>query len=75
MDSTGLPVKPLYRPDEVAEYFSVHVRTIYNWLECGALKGIKIQGVIRIPREANPLLKQPITALISTDGSLQIKIL
>lgn len=32
-----LPNKTLLRPDEVAKFFGVCVRTIYNWIEKGWL--------------------------------------
>jgi len=47
-----LPDKDLFRVDEVAEYYTVSVKTVYRWIEKGALISIKIGGIIRIPREA-----------------------
>jgi len=42
---------------EVAEYFRVSERTIYNWIDAGYIRAIKVYGegskaTIRIPREA-----------------------
>ncbi len=51
MESRYLTVK------EVARYFRVSERTIYNWVEAGYLRAIKVygegtKGTLRIPREA-----------------------
>jgi excisionase family DNA binding protein len=47
----GLPNKALYTPQEVADYFSISVRTVYSWREEGKIKGLKIsEKVLRIPR-------------------------
>ncbi len=56
-----LPNKGLLRPDEVAEYFSVTRRTIYNWIDSGRLDAVKVSGtIIRITRESiNNLQKSP----------------
>jgi len=44
--------KDLFRPDEVASYFSVTRKTIYSWIETGKLKAIKIaNNQLRIRRE------------------------
>jgi len=45
-----LPAKTLFTPREVADFFSVTTRTIYNWCEEGKLKYAKVGGVIRIYR-------------------------
>lgn len=47
----NLQNKDLYRPDEVATYFSVSRKTIYCWLKSGTMKGIKIGGVWRVLRQ------------------------
>ena len=52
IDDSGLPMKALFRIDEVAEYFSVTDRTIRLWIEHKHLEAKKIGGVIRIPRES-----------------------
>lgn len=56
-----LPNKGLLRPDEVAEYFSVTRRTIYNWIDSGRLDAVKVsRTIIRITRESiNNLQKSP----------------
>lgn len=45
----------LYRVCEVAQIFRVAERTIYNWIEWGYLRAIKVgdgKGTIRIPEDA-----------------------
>jgi len=46
---TQNPLKRYYRVDEVAEYFSVSVRTVYRLIEEGELGRTKIRGCLRIP--------------------------
>lgn len=48
---TELPDKTLLRPDEVAAFWSVSVKTIYRWIELGIIPGVKKGGVVRVPRE------------------------
>jgi len=48
----GLPSKELLLPIEVAEYFSVTTRTIYDWCKSGRLESVKIGGTIRVKRES-----------------------
>jgi len=43
------PLKQYYRVDEVAEYFSISVRTVYRLIEEGELSRVKIRGCLRIP--------------------------
>lgn len=46
-----LPEKELLRPEEVAAYYSVKVRTVRAWVAAGKLKAIKIAGgLLRIRR-------------------------
>lgn len=52
MKCPDLPEKTLLRPDEVAEFFSVDIKTVYNWNDNGILKGIKINGTLRIFRQS-----------------------
>ena len=61
---TDLPNKDLLRPDEVAKYFSLSVRTIYGWIDTGKLKAVKIGPfqVLRITKEG---LNEIITPLSS----------
>ena len=50
---SDLPKKDLLRPDEVAEYFSLSVRTVYGWIDMGKLDAVRVGPfrVLRIPRE------------------------
>ena len=48
---TDLPAKQLLRPDEVAAFWSVSVKTIYRWIDLGILEGVKKGGTVRVPRE------------------------
>jgi excisionase family DNA binding protein len=49
---TQLPEKELLRPDEVAAYLSLSVKTIYGWIAEGKLPAKKVFGTLRIPRES-----------------------
>ena len=50
---SDLPEKTLLRPDEVAVFLSVSVKTVYWWVENGTLKGTKMAGrSLRIYRES-----------------------
>lgn len=52
MNVINLPNKELLRPDEVAEYFSISVRTVYTWIETGKIEAITIAGsILRIRRQ------------------------
>jgi len=51
-DDPMLPNKPLFRPDEVADYFGYGISTIYTWIQHGILKAEKYKGTYRISREA-----------------------
>ena len=57
----NLPNKALLRPDEVADYFSVDVRTIYLWIEEGIIQNaIRVtKKTIRIPREEAIRIQKP----------------
>jgi excisionase family DNA binding protein len=35
--------------DEVADYFSISVRTVYRLIDEGELKRMKIRGCLRVP--------------------------
>lgn len=60
VQAVNLPEKSLLRPDEVAAYFSLSVRTIYNWIESEKLEAFKICGTIRITKESvEKLLERP----------------
>jgi excisionase family DNA binding protein len=43
------PTKQYFRVDEVAEYFSISVRTVYRLIDEGELKRTKIRGCLRVP--------------------------
>jgi excisionase family DNA binding protein len=47
-----LPEKELLRPDEVAAYFSVTRRTVYNWIKEGKLESRKASSLVRIYRDS-----------------------
>jgi excisionase family DNA binding protein len=48
-----LPDKELLRVDEVAEYFGVSRKTIYNWVDMGKLQGCNPNGgSLRIFRQS-----------------------
>ena len=56
---TTLPKRELLRPDEVAAYFSVSVKTIYRWIEEGKLQAVKVAGrLTRIERAAISKVKK-----------------
>lgn len=48
---TSLPNKELLRPDEVAAFWRVNVKTIYRWVEMGVMPGKKKGGTLRITKE------------------------
>jgi excisionase family DNA binding protein len=50
--ASDLPQKPLLRPDEVAQFLSVSLKTIYRWHRSGILVGTKINRSLRIPRDS-----------------------
>ena len=50
MKCPDLPDKTLLRPDEVADFFSVELRTIYAWCDAGTLESVKIHGTMRVLR-------------------------
>uniref|UniRef100_A0A6H1ZD33 Putative DNA binding, helix-turn-helix domain containing protein n=1 Tax=viral metagenome TaxID=1070528 RepID=A0A6H1ZD33_9ZZZZ len=52
IDDPMLPNKPLFRPNEVADYFGYEISTIYTWIQHGILKAEKYKGTYRISREA-----------------------
>ena len=57
-----LPDKDLLRPDEVAAYLSLSVKTIYRWIDEGKLEAIKVgEKTLRIPHEAIKTLKKDIS--------------
>jgi len=48
----GLPDRPLLRIGEVAHFFSVSPKEIYEWYSSGMLEGKKHKGVIQISRHS-----------------------
>ena len=48
---TDLPDKKLLRPDEVAAFWRVSVKTVYRWVEMGIMPGVKKGGTLRVPKE------------------------
>lgn len=45
----------LYKVSEIAELFRVSERTVYNWIDWGYMRAIKIgegRGTIRVPEDA-----------------------
>ncbi len=57
-----LPHKTLLRPDEVAVFLSVSLKTVYRWYRSGLIEGTKVKRSLRIFRES-------ILRLIDGDGS------
>lgn len=58
---TSLPNKELLRPDEIATYYSVNVKTVRGWISTGKLEAIKIAGgLLRIRREAINKIESPV---------------
>lgn len=47
-----LPHKSLLRPEEVAGFLSVSLRTIYRWYEMGLIQGTRLNRSVRIFRES-----------------------
>ena len=55
MDETylkDLPPKSLLRPNDVASFLSVSLKTVYRWYRLGEIKGTKIKGSLRIYRDS-----------------------
>jgi excisionase family DNA binding protein len=57
-----LPQKPLLRPDEVAQFLSVSLKTIYRWHRSGILAGTRINKSLKIPRDSVVALIQEETS-------------
>jgi excisionase family DNA binding protein len=47
-----LPDKTLLRPNDVASFLSVSLKTVYRWHRLGTIKGIKVKGSLRIYRDS-----------------------
>ena len=54
-----LPDKAHYRPDEIAKYFDMPVKTLYQWISEGKVKAIRPAGcsLLRISKEAVDKMK------------------
>lgn len=48
----SLPPRELLRVDEVAHFFQVTRRTVYNWYNSDRLQGVHLRGVLRIYRDS-----------------------
>jgi len=58
--TTNLPLKDLFRPDEVAKYLDVNKSTIYRWIDEGKISSVKLgKKLIRIPRHAILKIMKP----------------
>ncbi|GEM_PF-1363461 len=52
----------IYKIKEVAEILKVSYKTVYNWIELGYLKAVKIEKTLRVPESAlEEFLKENIT--------------
>jgi excisionase family DNA binding protein len=47
-----LPRKTLLRPDEVAIFLSVSLKTVYRWYRSGLIEGTKVKRSLRIYRDS-----------------------
>ena len=47
-----LPRKTLLRPDEVARFLSVSLKTVYRWYRSGFIEGAKAKRSLRIYRDS-----------------------
>jgi excisionase family DNA binding protein len=52
IELSDLPRKTLLRPDEVALFLRVSLKTVYRWHAKGLLQGIRFQRSLRIFRES-----------------------
>jgi excisionase family DNA binding protein len=52
MESNYLLEKSLLRPDEVAAFMRVCVKTVYRWCEEGKLEGVKIGKMLRFHQKS-----------------------
>lgn len=70
-----LPDKPLLRLDEVAVFFSVTQRTVYNWYAAGRLSGCNPSGAVRIYRASVVELVEKSDGHINTEGNPRRKVI
>jgi len=52
MEFVDLPRKNLLRPDEVAFFLRVSLKTIYRWYLSGLIAGVKVNKSVRIYRDS-----------------------
>ncbi|MGD0663725.1 MAG: helix-turn-helix domain-containing protein [Syntrophorhabdales bacterium] len=52
MEFGDLPHKTLLRPDEVARFLSVSLKTVYRLYHSGLIEGVKANGSLRIYRDS-----------------------
>lgn len=45
------PNHALLKPNEVMLFFRISRSTFYRWVESGAIKAKRINGILRVPRE------------------------
>ena len=51
-DFLDLPHKTLLRPDEVAVFLNVCLKTVYRWYGSGLIEGTKVKRSLRIYRDS-----------------------
>jgi excisionase family DNA binding protein len=51
-DFGDLPSKTLLRPEEVALFLSVSLKTVYRWYHSGIIDGTKMNRCLRIRRDS-----------------------
>ena len=66
-----LPDKDLLRPDEVAEYFRISVKTVRRWIKKGTLASIKVNNIVRVPRSAAIALLKSRSGLMQEPDDLE----
>jgi excisionase family DNA binding protein len=61
---TCLPNKTYLTPQEVAKFYDLSVRTIYNWISEGKMQAEKVgpSRLIRIRRDVAERLSQPVVS-------------
>ncbi len=59
--TTNLPKRDLLKPDEVADYLSIPVKTLYGWIAEGKVEAVRVgpSKLLRIKRETAESLLQP----------------
>jgi len=55
-------IERIYRVKDVAKILKVSYKTVYNWIELGHLKAVKIEKTLRVPESAlEEFLKENLT--------------